>query len=259
MTFPIIKNEELIFGSTAMAYWFPGMIRKPRDLDIISTSRKGGFGKGIEFYWVDGFRFILDCNTHDTYVNPDFLYTIKVSHAAWDIKWDKTMFDIILLKHLGCKLNEKLYQLLYQSWECRHGHKKIKVAGNAKDFFNSNVSRKIDHEQVHELVKFYERPMHERIREDLNDVKCSKELWTKLDDDDKIKTALEETYVFALERYGHTSPTVAFNKALKHLITQSTKGWFNLFLIENFNIIIKHDKQIFINHFQKYREITNAK
>jgi hypothetical protein len=93
------------------------------------------------------------------------------------------------------------------------------------------------------------------LRLDPNDVKFSKALWVALSYEDQIKCALEETYVFALERYLEFPPKIAFLKALKQLITSSTKGYFNLFLIDNFFELMYYDKNKYFTH---YKEVKNG-
>lgn len=243
---------KLIFGSTALKHWFPDFERSPKDLDYLS--KEGKSTKEVEYHWADGFQYVFDNNKDSTYVDPDYLYTIKVSHAAWDIRWDKTMNDIIFLKNKGCNLDPYLYKLLLDDWEKIHsGKKHIKVAGKPEDFFKPTVSRKMDHEDLHQIVKFFDKPMHEMIRKDKNNVKPSKKLWDVLSYENKLNCALEETYVFALERYLEYPPKIAFEKALKHLITKSTRGYFNLFMIENFETLLKSDKTDFKRYYERVR------
>ena len=86
----------LIFGSTALKYWFPDFKREPKDLDYISQTKPRPGTKGVEYIWEDSFQYVLENNVDPKYVDPAFLYTIKVAHAAWDVRWDKTMHDIRL-------------------------------------------------------------------------------------------------------------------------------------------------------------------
>lgn len=157
-----MSKSKLIFGSTAAKHWFPLHFREPNDLDIISK----------DHYWAGPFQTILDKNCHDQFVDPDFLYTIKMSHAAWNVHWLKTINDIILLKDLGCRLHKTLYNDLYKFWEGYHDPKKrISIQGHPKDFFKPNVKRVYDHDKLHHDFAFYNRPLHESIRPNLNDVK----------------------------------------------------------------------------------------
>lgn len=224
----------LIFGSTALKHWFPDLKREPKDLDYIGLGKSS---PNIEFHWVPSFQYILDNNKDSRFVDPNFLYTIKISHACYDIRWDKTMFDIQFMKNKGCKIDNNLYQMLLKDWEVIHHKKKIKLGGTPNQFFNSNITRKIDHDELHKLVMFYETPLHEKIRQDKNNVKVSKQLWDQLSFEDQIKCASEEAYVFAIERYIDYPPRIALIKALKQLITSSTKGYFNLFIIDNFETL----------------------
>lgn len=248
----------LLTGSIAAKHWFPDFPRTPDDIDVIFPGRKGK-NEHVEYHGVDAFRYILDNNRSREYVDPDFLYTIKVSHAAWDVRWDKTMNDIVFLKNKGCRLDKYLYKTLLKEWEVIHGKKKVVLKGTAEEFFNKNVTRAMPHDNVHEMVKFYDKPLYSRINKESGNVACSEELWESLSYDDKLKCSLEEIYVFALERYNNYPPKFAFYKALKHLITLSTKGRFNLFLVENFNELMQYDKSRYFNTIETYKEMLNGK
>lgn len=237
----------LIFGSTALKHWFPDLNRQPNDLDYMGA---GVNSKGVEYHWNDAFHYIVKHNQDKTYVDPNFLYTIKVSHAAWDIHWDKTMHDIMFLKNHGCQLDFELYNLLIQDWNKIHSPKSFKIDGKPEEFFTTHISRTVPHDELHHIVKFYDEPLHNRIRRDPNNVKTDKALWDQLSHEDKIKCVLEETYVFALERYLQYPPKIAFAKALKNLITKSTKGYFNLFMIDNFAELVYSDKEKLIKHYK---------
>jgi hypothetical protein len=223
--------DNLIFGSTALKHWFPDFPRNPKDLDYIG---KGKSGKGIEYHFAPSFKHIVKFNSDTRYVDPNFLYTIKISHACYDINFDKTMHDIKFMKDKGCKLNYELYESLLEDWSIIHHKKKVKLEGDTDTFFTSKITRKYNHDELHELVKFGDRPLHETIRPNLHSVKCSKLLWDKITHEEKLKCALEEAYVFGIERYLEYPPKIALAKALKQLITSSTTGWFNLFLIDNY-------------------------
>ena len=69
-----------------------------------------------------------------------------------------------------------------------------------------------------------------------------------------MKCALEEAYVFAIERYLEYPPNIALSKALKTLITSSTKGWFNFFLIDNFFNLIYYNHERYITIFKEIKE-----
>jgi len=229
----------MIYGSTAIKHWYSDF-RVPNDLDIIEKNPRKNT-KNNEYYWTDAFQYIYDNNKNSKYVDPNFLYTIKVSHAAWNVKWEKTMKDIEFLQSKGCTLDKTLYNLLIEDWKKIHGDKKVKMNVNNSEFFKENIYRKYDHEWLHEQFAFYERPLNEKIRKDLNSPLCSKELWAELTDENKYKTALEELFVLTAERYvfiktpqKNIKMKYLLIKMLKNMITSTTSGWFNLYLIENF-------------------------
>lgn len=236
----------LIFGSTAAKYWFPDF-REPKDLDIISKDKL--MTPEIQYYWQESFQYIINNNNDTKYVDPNFLYTIKVSHAAWDIHWDKTMHDIKFLKNKNCILDKHLYDFLLEEWEILHRNKQINLNKKNEEFFKDDVDRKYDHDWLHNYLAFYEEPLHNKIKVDKSKALCNEHLWNRLSYEDKIKCAMEEIYVVATERYisRNITPKVSKVKSLKNLITSMTKGWFNLFLIENFDTLLAFDNTHWIN------------
>jgi len=106
--------KRLIYGSTAIKYWFPDFKRIPNDIDYICSEKNHNNinTRDVEFYYLPEFEYIFENNIDKEYVDKDFLYTIKLSHLSWDINWDKHMKDVIFLKEKGCKLIPELYNNL---------------------------------------------------------------------------------------------------------------------------------------------------
>lgn len=238
----------MVIGSTAIKHWYPDFQRDPKDLDILTPEKS----YNSDNHWHDSFSKILELNSDGEYLDPNLLYTLKISHLSYPINWDKHMKDAIFLKEKGCAINQSAYDILMEIWEEVHSKKygskkRITLKGNNEDFFKETVERKHDHDWLHEQFSFYERPLHERIRKDINSPIPSKELWDKLSQEDKLKCALEESYVIAYERFmGDKYPlNLSHIKSLKHLIINMTKGWFNQFLKENFKELIEYDKNSF--------------
>jgi len=237
----------LIYGSCAIKHHFPDYKRIPNDVDLISADKV----IGCDCHYTPAFSYIFEHNSDDVYVDPDLLYTIKISHAAWDINWDKTLKDIVFLKSKECVIDIDLYNLLILDWQQIHGTKShIKLNVQNSSFFTTNVDRIYDHDYLHEMVKFYNQPLNHKIRKDLNSPLCSEQLFNSMSFDDRIKCAMEEVFVFMLERFLIPKKVVGINRAkylaLKTLITSSTWGWFNRFLIINFETLIKYDNTHFI-------------
>lgn len=257
----------LIYGSTAIKYFFPDYNKEPHDLDII-TKEDNKFAieiqdlKRIEQYYLPEFEYIFENNRDDLYVDPNFLYTIKMSHLSWDINWDKHMKAAIYLQEQGCKLNKELYNSLMVAWSRVHGKKSVKMAVKNSDFFKENIYRKFNHEYLHEQFAFYDRPLNERIRKDLDSPLCSEELWNLLSFEDKIKCSLEEIYVLSTERYIFVRENErpwklehAVTKTLKNMITSTTTGWFNLFLKENFNLLRAYNPEHIIKKINYLKDL----
>lgn len=231
----------LIFGSTAIKHWFPGWyLKQPNDLDIISKDQTLK-QKGTEVYWTDAFEFLLENNKDELYVDPDLIYTIKVSHAAWDINWTKHIKDIIFLKEMGCKINKDFYDLLFKDWEKLHGKKKYNFNKPNDELFKDSVTRKYSHDDLHNILKFNDQPMYQKILKDKDKALCSQVLFEQLSERRKHELAVEEVAVVAYERYVLTGKMPFKNaicKAYQDLVTHMTKGWFNLYLIEHAKDII---------------------
>lgn len=238
-----------IFGSAAVKHWFPDF-RTPNDLDIISS----------ENYWTNAFEYLEKNNCHSQYVDPDFLLTIKVSHAAWNIHWNKTLKDISFLLNKGCSIDKEFYNLLIKDWEILHGKKNVILSGQNEDFFTNKITRKFSHDFLHEQVAFYSRPLHERIRKDLSSPECSEVMFNELDKIDQIKCMMEEISVFMFERFLFPGKTKSFKNAqywsLNKLITSSTSGWFRLELILNFETLVKFDTNYLL---PIYQQLENTK
>lgn len=230
---------KLIIGSTAMRHWFPDF-REPKDLDLLTPYQikcdKAGV---IETQWHCEAEFLIEKSKDKVFADPQLLFSIKVSHAHWNIHWDKTMYDIEFLKRKGVTLDMEVYDRLIPVWEEIHGKKKVNMRQSMDVFFKDAVKREYDHEYLHELVAFYDRPLHERLRTDLSTAWCSKELFEALSPDDQARCALEEILATAIERAKLTVDSSkierlsAINKAHFQLCTSMTKGWFARFLILN--------------------------
>src|SRR5687767_3092443 len=113
----------LIIGSTAMNYWFSDA-REPKDYDYFANPNQKipawiKVNTQADQFWHDSWNGTrLDLSGWNT-ATPDELYTIKVSHAYWELKngsWDKHMCDILFLKNHGAQLDMELHKLLYPVW-----------------------------------------------------------------------------------------------------------------------------------------------
>lgn len=248
-----MPRETLIIGSHAMSAWFPDFKRTPKDLDVISKTSH--MTKEVQHYWVDSFQYILDNNKSNIYIDPNFLLTLKMSHAGWDIHWQKTMSDILFLKNKGCVVDKPLYYSLVKDWIGVHGKKWASLKNKTSTtFFEDAVTRKYVHDDIHEAVAVYDKPLYEKLI--VEGVNCSQSGFDKLRFDDKILLVKEEVWVTALERYhipsdftcGHAA---AYGQSLKKLATTMSSGWFKFFILDNFQHLTGCKDKEYIQKFKQ--------
>ena len=138
------------------------------------------------------------------------------------------MSDPILLERI--KLTKEAYP---------QGNPKLNKSND--EFFDDPVEKVYDHDFLHELYAYEDRPMFEKLKrpEQFNLAWCVKDLWDKLSQTQKLQCVAEETYVIATERFmvpnDWNYPTKkAYYFALKKVCTTLTSGWFRDFAIDNF-------------------------
>jgi len=233
---------KVLTGSTALKHYIPEL-REPKDVDYLSDEP------------VEAGEDTFSHPTIGTYpwsgpiASLDELYTIKVSHSFWVLKngsWEKHIYDIVQMKKLGAQVIPELYTLLYGIWEERYGKKKITLELAPDEFFNPHVNRKYEHDSIHASVAYYDEPLFNRILRDGHEVAVDRSKFEALSLEDKFKLVREEVYATALERRVipadyNTNRQGAYAYALKKTLTDFTKGWFPLFIIEHYDELRKPD------------------
>lgn len=236
-----------LIGSAAIKHWLPDFRREPKDRDYFETSAEPSHfhEKGEDVFWHPALA-LWDFGPIATL---DELYTIKVSHAFWDLHgtWNKHMMDTMALKKAGAQFIPELYKILYKVWEDTHGKKRANLEADPDDFFNDRVIKRIfDHDSIHESVAYHDRPLFEAILRDDSAVAVDKSKWEALSHEDKLRMVREEVYATALERlvvpsdYTYSSG-LAYQKILKSTITSLSKGWFPLYAVLHFDELTKAD------------------
>lgn len=221
-------------GSLAMSLSIPGT-RAPKDIDYYCEQKIQGCDT---FYHPD-----LEKWTWTSIASLDELYTIKASHAFWELKngsWNKHMYDLEYMKRNGAQFIPDLYGILYPIWEEIHGKKHVDLTVEAKDFFKGNIDRRYEHDSLHETVRHYDKPLFARILKDGCTVAVSKAKFDALDHKTKIELVQEELYVIALERVlipnqYRGNIRVAYAWALRRMITSLSKGWFAQWIVLHYD------------------------
>lgn len=258
-----VVYENVLIGSHAINIHNPNILqRTAKDIDYLSIPRKKRKGN-IEY--IDGSGLLDKYSFSDKIASLDEIYTLKVSHSEWEINgsrnWGKHIRDIHLLKQHDAKLVPELYKIAYKEWENRHGKKRINLNQDKEDFFTSGIKRKYVHDSIHASVAFNENPMFMKILADNSEVQTSKQKFEQLSHQEKTQLCSEEIFVLSLERelipledsgkqINHIDIQKAYDKHLRLLITKLSKGYFPLWMIENF-VEIRKPIANFWDIFQK--------
>ena len=243
-----------LIGSTALKRHFPDFPRKPKDVDFFDDSfEPEHFSKDEDTYW----NRSLALWGFGPIATVDELYTIKVSHAFWNLHgtWNKHMDDVLFLQSKGAKFLPELYDLLYPIWVEAHGAKMANLEASPEEFFNKHVKRIYDHDSIHASIAYYDEPLFNRILRDNSEVAVSKPKFNALSHEDKLRLVREEVYATALERklipQDYTgSPRAAYNYAMMMTVTSFSKGWFPLFIVLNYSELYKPE----INFVKRHKE-----
>lgn len=244
---------KMLIGSAAARHWYPEF-RHPKDIDYISEEEI----LNTDSKFCSSFKFLVERYPVDI-APPHVLYTLKASHAAWDIHWDKTMYDIQFFQSKKLQIDEELFVELYKDCEERYGKKRAYLNKSNDEFFEDGVSRIYEHDSIHAAIAFHNAPLYELIKKDSTKALTSFDLFNQLSYGDKINLCLEEIYVTALERFlipsnFKISHVTAFMRALKLLITSMSRGWFPKFIIQNYLDITLKKRYDYSQIFDKNKE-----
>ena len=128
-----------LFGSKLIKKIYPDF-REPNDSDWVTNdlseykstkllSAKRG-NRENEIYYIP--------STPDREMTADEIYTLKVSHAIYDIHWEKTMSDIRFLQLKGCKVIPELLKEFRDWWSVKHADKRCDFSVDEDSFFKDN-------------------------------------------------------------------------------------------------------------------------
>lgn len=215
-----------IFGSKLIKKLFSDF-REPNDEDWVtndeSKMKNSIIGKE-EYYYIPF--------SPDREMNANEIYTVKVSHAIYDIHWRKTMSDIRFLQLKGCEVIPELLIKLREFWVTIHGaQKRVDFEIEAGKFFDDKVRRKINHDDLHKMLN----PNPTYLKMIVNDVNPDIEKFTNLAEIDKKELLFEEAFVISLERFNNQPHRLSYNKAQQNLVTRLHPVWLADFIILNWN------------------------
>lgn len=243
----------MIIGSTALKYHGIS-VGEPKDLDVMITANhpKIMYPDNTDIVVIPKHIYKLIFKASG-YCTPADILTIKMSHMAWDTKWDKTKRHVLCLLHLGYKPNKSLYLLLKHHWQSVYGSKDhLSLAKTKSKFFNDYVTYVYDHDYLHELVSYPKEPTYLSCLKNNEEVLICKSKFDLLSHDQQLSMFREEITVIAVERWlvnpinkGKICWTKAYSMALKKVITSLTKNWATDFVIFNLPSLYKPDYNYF--------------
>lgn len=193
------------------------------------------------------------------------LMLIKKSHIIAPIHWDKNIKDYHILKAEveKQKLQPTIEELaIYKLRRKEVDTRKAKLNMSNDKFFEksqSKLNRFFVHDDIHKATCYYQQPLYEQCKYDLNSASISKELFFKMPFDNQIKMVQEEIFVIALERklipvmvkgweWNKVTIDNAFQYALCRVCTTLTSGWFRDFALDNYPTIVQY-KHAFVDKF----------
>jgi hypothetical protein len=258
----------ILIGSRALQFWEPSLkLKETTDFDVISDSPISG----CEFHDAEFLnnhemkmyqstnKVILPDGTKCHVMNLTGLAIIKRSHLWRSLNFDRhitfyhkfgladTLKHDIVNNPLVSKVLERRIHLTKEAFP--QGNPNLMLS--KEDFFDDFVTKKYDHDFLHELVAFYDKPLYTRLLRNSELAWCEKEKWDSLSDSDKIKCVAEETFVIAIERFmvpnGWKFPSkLAYMKALNKVCTTLCSGWFRDFAIDFYpEIVTQYNSEIF--------------
>ncbi len=213
-----------LFGSHLIKKYYSDF-REPKDIDWVTNdkSKMKQSSIGSEEYYYIPF-------SPDREMTPNEIYTVKFSHAIYDIHWKKTMSDIRFLQIKGCKVIPEFLNQLREHWVIVYGEqKRTDFEVESGDFFDDRVKRKINHDELHEMLNSlptYKKMIADGVTPDIDK-------FLNLLEDDRKEVLFEESFVIAIERFSNNPDKMAYNNAQQALVTRLHPVWLADYVIEN--------------------------
>lgn len=234
--------DKIIIGSTAIKKVYPDFKREPKDIDYAVRQKTMGYvnndGDILDFMCIP----VLFNYVNSEYIDMDSLLTLKISHLAYDIKWDKHFFDTLFLISKGHKLNRPLYDELCEYWPKFHTHPKYRRSDlnmSKTDFFTNEINYDDnEHDFIHTIITDNgNEPMYKKILVDGEEVMISEDKFNALSLEEKRSVVREEVYVMAYERFRNYHYRIAYDKMLKKFICRHAPVWMIPFIIFDFDTL----------------------
>lgn len=243
-------------GSIAMKRLLPDLdLRDPKDMDFftddVEAAKKEIFshdnqsGLKIEVLYCP-----IICDLHpegdnvynNAIVTLNELITVKASHIFFHPEqYQKTMYDIQLLKNNGAVIDVPLFYKLYDFWkEYLPSVRRSNLNMSAEDFFNNALKTEVDHDFLHELLiqhpvfEGQTAPTYTKILKDGAEVEVDEDKFNLLFPMEKYCLVLEEVMAMAYERFQGMNYRQAFKLMLDKFVMSHAPIWEALYIINNY-------------------------
>lgn len=257
----------MLIGSRAIAHWNKDFKVKPNsDWDIIDYPdvREAEYREQLcipdddriewhspspsETLGYNNLQMVRNFQDESLVCTPYGLAVIYRSHLHRDWNWDghiakyhKFVLPFLSEYQQGIVLREPILRerITLTKKAFPQGNPNLNKSND--EFFDDPVKKVYDHDFLHELYAYEDRPMFEKLKhpEKVNLAWCAKDLWEQLTKEQQLQCVAEETYVIATERFmvpnsWNFNTKQAYYLALKKVCTTLTSGWFRDFAIDNF-------------------------
>lgn len=121
-----------------------------------------------------------------------------------------------------------------------------KLNQNKMGFFGETPYEVFFHDSLHEAVAHPHPPAYTLMQN--GEVWCSKQKWTLLSEDNRLRCVIEEAAILALERSvipalflpgrSYRGAVWAYTTALEKICTTITSGWFRDYALENYRDVV---------------------
>ncbi len=251
----------LLVGSRALAFWDESFkVKEDTDWDVISHEPLAG----CEWHRLDILNNFRMLNYASRYtikgpndvelqiMTPQGLAIMKRSHLWRNLSFGKHITHYH--KHLAhfvdyfsaydFEVLEERTQLTHEQYPQKHPKLNVPV----DEFFDDYVTKKFNHDWLHEVVAYHQQPLYKSLQNDVESAWCKLDLWKKLSYKDKVLCVTEEVTVIAVERFlvptdWQTPAKLAFMKSLEKVCTTLCSGWFRDFAIDNYPQIVQEFSQ----------------
>lgn len=239
----------LLIGSRALNYWFPSQqIKDSTDWDVISDKPIEGcewhdinfLNNSEVFQYSTPTKVYLPNGETAQVVKPLGLTLIKRSHLWRDLSFGKhiTHYHKALAPYRTWGESDKKFledRIALTKKEFPQGNPNLMQS--KEDFFDDGVKKQYDHDYLHELFAYQEKPLYTKLLREEGLAWCEKDKWETLSFEEKVLCVSEEVQVIATERmlipndWNYPSK-LAYMKALQKVCTTLCSNWFRDFAID---------------------------